>query len=64
MSEVLSSLDTYSAMVNSNIDKFNEYAKINYEELTSRSESCNDLVSKHFKIYLAAGDKGHKVPIS
>ena len=52
MRENLSKLDTYIATVNSNIEKFNEYAKINYEELTTRSERCDGMMSNMFKVYL------------
>ena len=51
------SLDTYSTTVNSYIDKFNEYTKINYEALTTRGERCNDRMTNLFKGYLASGYK-------
>ena len=57
MREKLSSLDIYIATVNSDIDKFNEYANINYEALTERCERCNDMIYNLLKGYLAAGDK-------
>ena len=38
MRDNISSLDTYIAMVNSDIDKFNKYTKINYDALTARGE--------------------------
>ena len=53
MRENLSSLDTYIVTVNFDIDKFNEYAKINYEELIARGDRCDDMMSKLFKEYLA-----------
>ena len=45
----LLSLDTYMAMVNSNIEEFNKYIKMNYKGLTPCSESCIDLMVKLFK---------------
>ena len=57
MRENLSKLDTYIATVNSNIEKFNEYAKIKYDVLTKICERCNDIISNFFKGYLAAGEK-------
>ena len=38
MRDNLSRLATYISTVNSDIDKFNEYANINYEVLTARGE--------------------------
>ena len=55
--ENLSSIDTYTATVKSEIDKFNEYAKINYEGLTARGDRCNYMVSNVFKGYVEAQDK-------
>ena len=45
----LSSLDTYITKVKSDIEKFNEYAKINYEDLTTRGKRCNIIMSNVFK---------------
>ena len=50
----MSSLDTYITTLKSNIEKFNEYTKINYEVLTARGERCNNMMSNLFKGYLAA----------
>ena len=44
-------------MVNSDIERFNEYANINYEALFARGDRCNDMMSNLFKGYLAAGEK-------
>ena len=44
MRENLSSLDTYIATVNSNINIFNEYTMIIYEFLTTRGEKCDDMM--------------------
>ena len=49
--------DTYNVMVNSDIDKFNEYDKINFEALTARGERCDEIISNLFKGYIATGDK-------
>ena len=38
MRDNLSRLATYISTVNSDIDKFNEYANINYEVLTARGD--------------------------
>ena len=57
MREKLYILDTYINRVNSDIDKLNEYASINYEALASRGERCDDMGSNIFKGYLLEGDK-------
>ena len=44
-------------MLNSYIEIFNEYAKIDYEALTARGESCDDMMSALFKEYLTSGYK-------
>ena len=38
------SIYTNIAMVNSEIERFNEYAKINYETLTARGESYYNII--------------------
>ena len=53
----MSSLYTYIATVNSDVDKFNEYSKINYEALATRGERCDDMMSSLLKGYLTAGEK-------
>ena len=54
--ENLSSLDTYMAMVNSNIEEFNKYIKMNYKGLTSHGKSCDDLMINLFKGYQSASN--------
>ena len=44
-------------MVNSNIDKFNEYSKIKYEATTARGDMYDDMMSKLFNGYLESADK-------
>ena len=58
MRENLSSLDTYIVMVNSGIENFDEYSKINYEDLTEKRDKCDETMSNLFMGYLAARDKG------
>ena len=53
MRENLYSIYTYITMVNSDIEKFNEYAKISYEALTAKGERCDDMMSYLFNGYLA-----------
>ena len=53
----LSSLDIYMSTVNSDIEKFNDYVKLNYMGLTARRESCDDIMANLFKGYLAAADR-------
>ena len=53
--ENIPSLNTYISRVKSDIDKFNEYAKINYEALTTWGERYNNIMPNLFKGYLAAG---------
>ena len=53
----LSSIDTYIVTVNSDINKFNVYAKINCKSLATRGERYNNMMSNLFKEYLAAGEK-------
>ena len=55
--ENLPIIDTYISTVNSDIDKFNKYAKINYKALSARGERCNNMISNLFKWYLESGDK-------
>ena len=53
----MSSIDNCITTVNSDIDKFNGYAKINYEALTAIDERYDNMMSNLFKGYIAAGDK-------
>ena len=55
--ENMSILDTYITTVNSDIEKFNEYTKTNYEALTVKGERCDDMISNLSKGYLAAVEK-------
>jgi len=55
--ENLSSLDTHMATVNSDIEKFNEYVKVNAEGLKARGERCDDLMINLFKGYLSVSDR-------
>ena len=57
MRENLYSIYTYITMVNSDIEKFNEYAKISYEALIARGERCDNMMSKNFKVYHNTVDK-------
>ena len=57
MRENLYSLDTYIAIVNSEIEKFNEYANISYEVLTARCERFNNIMLSLSKGCIAARDK-------
>jgi hypothetical protein len=54
--ENLSSLDTYMATINSNIENFNKYVKTNYEGLRARGERCDDIMINLFKGYMCASD--------
>jgi hypothetical protein len=50
--ENLSSLDTYMAKIQSNIEQeFNKYAKVNWEGLKACGECCDDLMINLFKGY-------------
>jgi hypothetical protein len=55
--ENLSSLDTYMAKIQSNIEEFNKYIKVNWEGLKARGERCDDLMINLFKGYQAASDR-------
>ena len=44
MRKNMSSLDTYIVMVNSGIENFDEYSKINYEDLTEKGDRCEDIM--------------------
>ena len=53
----LSSLDTYMPLVNSNIEKFNEYVSTCVLGLEARGETSEDLLDFLFKGYKVAADK-------
>ena len=57
MKENVYSLDTYNFMVNSDIDKLNEYDKVTFEALTARGERCDEIISNMLNVYMASGDK-------
>ena len=52
----LSSLDAYMSSVNSNVKKFNEYVRLNYEGLKSHGERCDNIMENLFQFYCAASD--------
>jgi len=54
--ENLSSLDTYMSSIQSNIEDFNKYVKMNYEGLKARGERCDDIMINLFKGYMCASD--------
>jgi hypothetical protein len=53
----LSSLDTYVATVDSNIEIFNQYVKTQLAGLKARGETTNDLLTNLFKAYLNVSDE-------
>ena len=53
----LSSIDTSISTENLDIDKFIEYAKINYEAHTTRGERYDNIMSNLFKGYVLERDK-------
>ena len=57
MRENLSSLDAYISTVNPDIEKFNEYANINYEALSARGERCDVMMSNQLNGFVVAWDK-------
>ena len=54
--ENLTNLDSYMSTVSSNIEKFNQYVKVNVEGLKARGERTDDLMINLFKAYLVASD--------
>ena len=52
----LTDLDSYMATINSNIEEFNNYVKINQQGLKARGERTDDLMINLFKGYAAARD--------
>ena len=52
----LSSLDNYMSHVTSDIEKFNQYVKLQVSELAARGEQSNNLLVNLFKGYAAASD--------
>ena len=53
----LSSLDTYMPLVNSNIEKFNQYVSTCIQGLEARGEVSQDLLDNLFKGYKVASDR-------
>ena len=54
---LLSNLDDYMETCNSNIELFNQYAKVNYEGLKARGEDVRSFIFYLFKGYKAAADE-------
>ena len=57
MKENLSNLDSYMTSVNSNVEEFNQYVKLNYDGLKARGHQCSDLLVHLWKAYLIVSDK-------
>jgi hypothetical protein len=55
--ENLTSLDTYITTVDSNIELFNQYVRVNQDGLCARGETTDDLVINLFKAYLNVADQ-------
>jgi hypothetical protein len=55
--EKFTNLDFYMSTVNSNIELFNQYVKVNQDGLTARGESIDDLTINLFKVYLCVTDR-------
>ena len=55
--ENLTNLDTYITTIDSNIQLFNQYVKVNREGLRARGESTDDLMINLFKGYMNAADR-------
>jgi hypothetical protein len=52
----LTCLDSYMSTVNSDIEKFNQYVRLQLTDLAARGETTTDIVVNLFKGYLAASD--------
>ena len=50
----MSSLDTYVATKKYDIEKINEYTKVNYKALNAIGKRCDNMMSNLLKGYLAA----------
>lgn len=59
----LSSLRNYMTEVNSDIEKFNRYVKVQVEALETRGEITQDLLANLFTAYSAASDREFKTYI-
>ena len=55
--ENLLSLDTYIASINSNIEEFNKYVKLNYHVLKAWAERYDNLIVDLFKSFQWATDR-------
>ena len=49
--EILTHLESYTAIVNSNPYTFNKYVKVNMEGFKARGETKDDLMTNMFKAY-------------
>ena len=54
--ENLTNWDTYMSTVNSDIDNFNQYSKVNVDGLKASGERTDDLIINLFKDYHVASD--------
>ena len=52
--ENLANLDTYMSTVNSDIENFNQYVKVNVDGLKARGERIDDIIINLFKAYQVA----------
>ena len=57
MKENLTNLDSYMTSVNSNVEEFNQYVKLNCNGLKARGHQCSDLLVHLWKAYLIVSDK-------
>jgi hypothetical protein len=55
--ENLTNLDLYMSTVDSNIELFNQHVKVNWDVLTARGESSDDLTINLCKAYLCVTDR-------
>ena len=53
----LATLDVYMTTVNSNIETFNQYVKVNKQGLKARGQRTDDMMTNLFRGYLAASDR-------
>ena len=57
LSENLTDIDTYMSTVNLDIEKFNQYFKVNVDGLKSRGDRTDDLIINIFKPYQVSSDE-------
>jgi hypothetical protein len=55
--ENVTNLDSYMSTVDSNIEFFNQHVKVNWDGLTARGESSDDLTINLCKAYLCVTDR-------